>query len=63
VIVELDGWPFHSSRFSFEDDRERDAITTAAGFVTVRITRQRFERQPEREADRLRAILAQRRSA
>jgi hypothetical protein len=63
VIVELDGWPFHSSRFSFEDDRERDAITTAAGFVTVRITRQRFEQQPLREARRLNLILERRRSA
>jgi hypothetical protein len=63
VIVELDGWDFHSSRVSFEDDRERDATTTAAGFVTVRITKPRFEEQPQREAKRLQAILAQRRSA
>ena len=62
VIVELDGWGFHSSRHSFEDDRERDATTTAGGFVTVRITKERLERAPQREADRLHQILNQRRS-
>jgi hypothetical protein len=63
VIVELDGWDFHFSRTSFEEDRDRDATTTAAGFVTVRITRKRFDRQPKREAVRLKAILDQRRAA
>ena len=63
VIVELDGWEFHSSRFSFEDDRDRDADTAAGGFLTVRMTRERFERAPKREADRLNAILDQRRAA
>jgi hypothetical protein len=60
VIVELDGWPFHSTRFSYEDDRDRDATTAAAGFLTVRLTDERFEKQPRREADRLHTILAQR---
>ena len=57
VIVELDSWGFHSSRESFEDDRERDTVTTAAGFVTVRITWRGFEPQ----AQRLLGILAARR--
>jgi hypothetical protein len=61
VIVELDGWPFHSTQVSFEDDRDRDADTTAGGFVTVRITGERFDQRPEREARRLHAILEQRR--
>ena len=60
VIVELDGPGFHLSRFAFESDRDRDADTAAAGFVTVRITTDRFKRQPQREADRLKVILAQR---
>jgi hypothetical protein len=61
VIVELDGWPFHSSRTSFEDDRDRDADAAAGGFLTVRITAERFEEDPDREAKRLHVILAQRR--
>jgi len=60
VIVELDGWDFHSSRHSFESDRDRDAETAAAGFLTVRITKERLEGQPQREADRLRRILDRR---
>jgi hypothetical protein len=60
VIVELDGWPFHSSRTSFEDDRKRDAETLAAGFATLRITSERYELDPDGEAARLRAILARR---
>jgi very-short-patch-repair endonuclease len=63
VIVELDGWDFHSSRLSFESDRDRDADTAAAGFLTVRITKERHERRPERESRRLRRILDQRRAA
>jgi hypothetical protein len=63
VIVELDGWAFHSSRASFEDDRKRDGVTLAAGFVTVRITRARYERDPGAEAAQLHEILARRMAA
>lgn len=59
VIVELDSWAFHKDRIAFESDRERDAETLAHGFVTVRMTWERSERRPEREAHRLHAILDQ----
>lgn len=62
VIVELDGWSFHSSRASFESDRSRDADTLAAGFVTVRITGDRYRREPRKLAERLHEILASRRT-
>lgn len=61
LIVELDGWGFHRGRDSFERDRNRDADTLAAGDVTVRITWERMTTRPRQEADRLKAILAQRR--
>ncbi|MDQ6745930.1 MAG: endonuclease domain-containing protein [Actinomycetota bacterium] len=60
VIVELDGWDFHRDRHAFERDRERDADALAAGIETVRITWGRLHGQPEREAVRLRQILAAR---
>jgi hypothetical protein len=60
VIVELDGYEFHGTRQAFENDRERDAATLAAGFITVRITWERLTQTPEKEADRLNAILAAR---
>ena len=61
VVVELDGWDFHSSVHSFKSDREQDAALLALGIVTIRITWDRLIDQPEREARRLRAILEQRR--
>lgn len=62
VIVELDSWAFHSSRESFERDRERDASTLAAGHVTVRLTWERMHGHPDAEAARLHEILRQRRA-
>lgn len=61
VIVELDSWPFHKGKIPFETDRERDAHMLANGFVTVRVTEERFEQRPAHEAERLHAILKRRR--
>jgi very-short-patch-repair endonuclease len=63
LIVELDGWEYHGTREAFEDDRERDAATLAAGFQTIRITWERLRGDPAREAERLRAILDARRGS
>jgi very-short-patch-repair endonuclease len=63
VIVELDSWEYHSDRAAFETDRERDAITSAAGHVTVRITHERLDTAPDAEAARLRQIIAARATA
>jgi hypothetical protein len=61
LIVELDGWDFHSDREAFESDRDRDADTLAADHETVRITWTRIEQRPAREAARLHRILELRR--
>lgn len=61
LIVELDSWSFHSTRASFESDRDRDADTLAAGHATVRVTWRRIKDMSDREADRLHTILAARR--
>jgi hypothetical protein len=61
VVVELDGWEFHSSRGSFERDRDKDAALAAAGYVVVRITWERLMQTPAREATRLHDILTARR--
>lgn len=63
LIVELDGWPYHRDRVTFESDRDRDATMLSHGIPTVRITYDRFEHEPEREATRLHTILRQRRAA
>lgn len=61
LIVELDSWEFHKDPIAFQTDRERDAETLAYGFGTLRITWERIEQAPGREAPRLRKILAARR--
>jgi hypothetical protein len=58
LIVELDGWDFHSDRASFKSDRERDAHQLAAGYRTLRITWERLCDELHKEAERLRRILA-----
>lgn len=38
LVVEVDGFEYHSSRRRFEGDRRRDGDLTAAGFRVVRVT-------------------------
>jgi very-short-patch-repair endonuclease len=47
LIVEVDGFAFHSSRAAFERDRVRDAELTAAGYRVIRVTWQRLVNEPE----------------
>ena len=61
VIVELDSWDYHSDRETFERDREKDAAALALGIETIRLTKRRMRDAPEREAERVLAILAMRR--
>lgn len=62
LIVELDGYQFHKGRISFESDRDRDADTLAHAYATVRMTWERIEQRPRREADRVHKILANQRA-
>jgi very-short-patch-repair endonuclease len=55
LIVEIDGFAFHSSPTAFERDRRRDGILAAAGFRVLRVT----WRQLTRETDSLLVCLAQ----
>jgi hypothetical protein len=63
VIVEIDSWEFHGDRSSFERDRDRDADHLAEGLLTVRVTEERLNGLPDREAARLLKILEARRRA
>jgi predicted transcriptional regulator of viral defense system len=60
LVVEVDSWEYHRDRDQFESDRDRDASRLAAEIATVRVTWERMNLAPQREADRLLAILAQR---
>lgn len=52
LIVEVDGYAFHSSQPMFERDRERDRVLMAGGFRVLRVTWRQLTRGPE-------ALLAQ----
>ena len=58
LVVEIDGYAFHSSRRSFERDRERDARLVGAGWRVIRITWRQIEQEPVAVAATLAAALA-----
>jgi very-short-patch-repair endonuclease len=57
VILEADGFEFHSSRAAFENDRLRDATLAAAGWLVVRVTWWQVTEHPGEVIDRLRRTL------
>jgi very-short-patch-repair endonuclease len=58
LVVEIDGFAFHSTRTAFEADRRRDADLLAAGYRVLRLTLRSLDSQPEAVAARLAAALA-----
>ena len=56
LIVEIDGYAFHSSRRSFERDRRKDQTLLAAGWRTMRITWIQIEDQVAAVAALTRAL-------
>jgi very-short-patch-repair endonuclease len=46
LVVEVDGFAFHSDRAAFERDRARDAALVAAGFRVIRVTWRQLVDQP-----------------
>jgi very-short-patch-repair endonuclease len=38
IVVEVDGYEFHSSKPQFEEDRRRGLVHTAAGYTVVRVS-------------------------
>ena len=47
LVVELDGYAFHRSRRSFEDDRAKDVQLQLAGCRVLRLTDRRLRAQPD----------------
>jgi very-short-patch-repair endonuclease len=47
LVVEVDGWAYHSSRGSFERDRRRDADLARQGWRVIRLTWTLLTREPE----------------
>jgi very-short-patch-repair endonuclease len=60
LVVEVDGFRFHSSRASFERDRARDGELAAAGYTVLRVTWRQLVYEPEVVVARPAAALAMR---
>jgi very-short-patch-repair endonuclease len=63
LIVEIDGFAFHSSRAAFERDRVRDAELQALGYRVIRITWRRLVEEPHAVVAIVAAALSAARSA
>ncbi len=59
LVVEVDGFAFHSSRRAFERDRARDGELTALGFRVLRVTWRQLDDEPEAVVARLARALGQ----
>jgi very-short-patch-repair endonuclease len=46
LVVEVDGWRFHKTRRSFEDDRRKDAKLVVRHWRVVRFTHRRVTDDP-----------------
>jgi very-short-patch-repair endonuclease/predicted transcriptional regulator of viral defense system len=57
VIVEVDGYAYHSGRHEFERDRAKDAALAANGFLVVRITWRQLVHEAEAVVARIAATL------
>jgi very-short-patch-repair endonuclease len=57
LVVEVDGYGYHRSKRSFEDDRLRDTKLQLAGIRVVRITRDRLKYEPAAVLDDVRRLL------
>lgn len=58
LVVEIDGFRFHSTRRAFEHDRRKDATLRAAGLAAMRVTWNQMDREPYAVVARLAQALA-----
>lgn len=58
LIVEIDGFAFHSPRIMFESDRRRDAVLAADGLRVMRVTWRQLTTESEAVLARLAQALA-----
>lgn len=63
VAVEVDGWRIHGSWESFQDDRRRDALLSARGWITLRFTWFDLTQRPDEVIALIRQTLALRMKA
>ena len=59
LIVEADSRRFHDTDSAFQNDRQREQLLQLAGWRVSRCTWEQVEREPQRLAQTIKAILAQ----
>jgi very-short-patch-repair endonuclease len=60
LVVEVDGYLFHSGKAAFESDRRRDQVFAAAGFTVIRVTWTQLSSEPLAVIARIAQALAAR---
>ncbi len=60
LVVEVDGYLFHSDKASFESDRRRDQVFAAAGYTVIRVTWTQLLNEPLAVVARIAQALAAR---
>jgi very-short-patch-repair endonuclease len=60
LVVEVDGYLFHSNKTSFESDRRRDQVFAAAGYTVIRVTWNQLSNEPLAVVARIAQALAAR---
>ena len=58
VVVEIDGYNFHTSRFAFDRDRRKDGALKSAGYDPNRLTRDQVMFEPYLAVAAIAAALA-----
>jgi very-short-patch-repair endonuclease len=58
IVVEVDSYQFHTSKFAFERDRRKDAVLHQAGWEVMRITWNQLDREPYAVVARIATSLA-----
>jgi len=53
VVVEVDGFAYHSSRNAFENDHRRDSILASENLLVIRFTWRQLRNEPEKVLARL----------
>lgn len=57
LVVETDGYKYHSGRTAFEDDHARDLDLWARGFEVIRLAEKQVDDEPQRIAEVVGAAL------
>lgn len=60
LVVEVDGYLFHSDRRAFESDRRRDQVFAAGGYTVIRVTWAQLSNEPLAVVARVAQALAAR---